>query len=467
MAVTTEKDLTPPLKATWLKALSAIQLKNHGYAIKLLQDILKAQPSFLSARQLCRKSAVANTANKKGILGGLSGASFSSMKIQGLLKKDPKAALEPIEKALEQDPYNQQINFMLRDAAMALEMPETASFALECAVEGSPKDTKLLHELAKHYLTIQVPDKAVETYRKILEINPSDLVAVKGEKDASARASMQRGGWEREETTYRELIRDVDQAVSLEQQGRATLDEDAIDEQLAELHTRIEANPENFDDAKRIAALYEQRRDLENAIKWIEYCIQLTGGSDHALIRRASDLRIRQYDEAIAQWQEYAAGEIGEEERLKAEKQTEELVVLRAGLLIDEARKRVERNPTDLALRFELAEILYNIGEFQEAIPELQKARQNPNVRIRAMSLLGRCFQQKGMLDLAAKTLTDASSELPTMDSVKKEIVYQLGLVYAEMNEAQKSIDCMKQIYEVDYGYRDVAARVEGSYTNA
>ena len=53
------------------------------------------------------------------------------------------------------------------------------------------------------------------------------------------------------------------------------------------------------------------------------------------------------------------------------------------------------------------------------------------------------------------------------MDNVKKEIVYNLGLVYEKMTQEEKSIECMKQIYEVDYGYRDVAERVEGSYGEA
>ena len=101
---------------------------------------------------------------------------------------------------------------------------------------------------------------------------------------------------------------------------------------------------------------------------------------------------------------------------------------------------------------------------YQEAIPELQRARQNPNVRIRAISLLGQCFTARSMLDLAAKTLSDAATELVAMDNVKKDIVYNLGLVYEKMNLTVNSIGCMKQIYEVDYGYRDVAARVEGSY---
>jgi hypothetical protein len=47
---------------------------------------------------------------------------------------------------------------------------------------------------------------------------------------------------------------------------------------------------------------------------------------------------------------------------------------------------------------------------------------------------------------------------------MKKEIVYNLGIVYEKMGEREKSLNCMKQIYEADYGYRDVAERVEGSY---
>ena len=32
------------------------------------------------------------------------------------------------------------------------------------------------------------------------------------------------------------------------------------------------------------------------------------------------------------------------------------------------------------------------------------------------------------------------------------------------MSEWEKSLHCMKQIYEADYGYKDVAVRVESSY---
>jgi tetratricopeptide (TPR) repeat protein len=464
MAVKTEKDLPDSQRATWLKAMSAMQLKNYGYTIQLLQSVLKTTPDFLAGRQLARKAAIARAGTKKGFLSGLSTASFSLMKVSSMAKKDPVAALDTLEKILEQDPFNAQANLALKDAAMTLNMQETATFAYETILEGNPKDTKTMHELAKHFISQNEPERAVEVYNKILEITPTDLAAVKGSKDASARASMLRGGWEREDTTYRELIKDKDEAVSLEQKGRVVRSEEMIDQQLAELHAQVEKQPESVDLARRIGELYEQKDDWANAVQWLEYAFSLGGGADLALSRRASDLRLKQYEDSIQQWEAYIASNPGEAEIASAQEQLAQIKVQRDEVRLDEAKKRVERNPTDLMFRYELGEILLSLGQAQEAIPELQKARTNPNVRVRAMLLLGRCYEVKNMLDLAAKTLADSAGELVSMDSLKKEILYTLGLIYQKMENKEKYLECMKQIYEVDYGYRDVAPRVEGAY---
>ena len=65
---------------------------------------------------------------------------------------------------------------------------------------------------------------------------------------------------------------------------------------------------------------------------------------------------------------------------------------------------------------------------------------------------------------MAERQLKDAASEILAMDGTKKEIVYKLGLLYERMNKKPESLQCMKDIYEVDYGYMDVAKRVESSY---
>jgi tetratricopeptide (TPR) repeat protein len=124
----------------------------------------------------------------------------------------------------------------------------------------------------------------------------------------------------------------------------------------------------------------------------------------------------------------------------------------------------VERNPTDLQLRFELGEQLVRAKQYTEAIQELQRAKQNPNARLKAMNLLGQCYTEKGMLDLAVKQFQECASEIIAMDATKKEVLYSLGLVFEKMGKKDDALKCMKDIYEVDYGYRDVAQRVEQSY---
>ncbi len=467
MPVKSEKDLPQNQRAAWLKAMSAMELRNYGYAIQLLQSILRSHPDFLLARQLARKAAVAKSGGKKGVLGSLSSASFSSIRLQSLSKRDPLATFDAIEKILESDPYSAQANQLLKEAALAAKMPELALFALETIIAGNSKDIKTMHELAKLYMENDQPSRAGQMYGKILECSPNDLAAVKGSKDAAAADSMQKGGWDREESTYRDLIRDKDQAISLEQQGRVYRSEGAIDFLLAELSEKYTEDPENLETARRIAELYEEKNDLENAVAWFTYAAQLSQNTDFALLRKVSELRIGQFDNSIASFEEYIAGNADSPDLPEHVAQLEKLKEERDQLLLDEAKKRVERNPTDLQLRFELGEVLINLGNYRDAISELQRARQNPSVRVRAMNLLGKCYTQRGMLDLAANILSAAANELGQMDSVKKDIVYNLGLVYEKMGQDEKSIECMKQIYEVDYGYRDVAQRVEGSYGEA
>ncbi len=460
MAVKIADELAENSRNLYFKALQAMELRNFGYAISLLQAVLKDVPEFLDGRKLLRKAEVLATKGKKSFLSGLSTA---SLKGAGLVKKDAKAALELAEKTLESEPYSPQGNHLLKDAANANNMPETAAFALETLVEASPKDAKTLHELGQHYYEHGDGDKAVNVYRRIIELNPSDLVAIKREKDAAAKASMKSGGWETADD-YRKLLKNKDEAVSLEQQNRVVMGADMIEQQLAELGQRYQQEPQNIDVARRIASLYEQKNDLENALTWYRYTGELTGNNDPAVARKASDIELKIFDLKTAEFEQWLAEYGSTEQAPGVREQLAGMKKQKAEMLIGEARKRVERNPTDLVYRYELGEQLLMAGQSTEAIPELQKARLNPNVRLKAMNLLGQCYVEKNMLDLAVKTFTEAAAELTVMDGVKKDVIYKLGMVYEKMGRSKESLDCMKQIYEVDYGYLDVAARVEKSY---
>src|SRR5439155_12580471 len=177
------------------------------------------------------------------------------------------------------------------------------------------------------------------------------------------------------------------------QQSRMKLTGESLDQQIAETYAAHQTQPENVDLARRLGVLSEQNDDIESAIAWYQYAADLTKGADTGLVRKVSDLKIKRLEREIAAHEEFLSGHAAEHQ-LHAEKAVELKIAKkkRAEILLDDARKRLERNPTDLQLRFELGEHLVNAGHFRDAVPELQRARQNPNARVRAVKLLGPCY---------------------------------------------------------------------------
>jgi len=463
MAVKTEKELDEALRALWLKAVAAIELRNFGYAISLLQQILKQEPQFLTGRQLLRRAEVTRSRSAKSSFFKISTAPIAVMKAQQQVRKDPKRAVETLEKIFEKEPYNRQANLVLKEAALAAGWPELAVFALRTLLEKNARDVNVLRDLGRLYHDLGDSDQEVEVYNQISAIDPLDAQALRLGKDASAHASMKRGGWTQAES-YRDLIKDKEEAISLEQQSRLRLTGEALDRQIAEAYARHSAEPSNIDVMRRLGALNEQKEDFDAAIGWYRRAAGLSKGADTGLGRKVSDLNIKLLEREIAAHEEFLSKHNADEAYAKKSEELKAAKAKRAEILVSYARERLARNPTDLQLRFELGENLFHAGRFREAVPELQRARQSPHARLKAMNLLGCSYSELEMLDLAMKQLEEASKEIPSMDAMKKEIVYNLGLVYERMGEQGKSLACMKQIYEADYGYKDVAERVERSY---
>ena len=458
----TEKDLPANFKPLWLKALTAVQANNLEYAITLLQSVLKESPGFLEARKLLRKCELqlAGGAKKKSSFFGLQTGGMGSLKLQSTAKKNPQEALVLIEKELEKDPLNDQANDLLFDVCVKLEFFETAAFALETVRKGNPENAKLLHKLAKFYLEREQPLLASEVYNDIIKHHPTDGVAIKGSKDASARASMQKQKWD-ENADMRTLMRDKEQFEELEKASRTGLTREQLEQRRDQIIEKYNADPNHLGTVKDLAGIYEQLEDWHNAQTFYEWAHSLSAG-DVALAAKASVMKDRALEADLNQL-EAAVQADPENEELSAALEARRAD--RRAEQVQEAQRRVDQNPTDPQLRFELGSALYNAGDYSAAIPHLQQATRNPHIRTKVLLLLGRTFKAKGMFDLSIKQLSDALADLHAMDNTKKEVLYDKGLIHEEMGDKASALDCFKQIYEVDYGYRDVAQRVESSYS--
>ncbi len=457
----TEKELPPNLKPLWLKALSAVQTSNLTYGISLLQAVLKDSPGFLEGRKMLRKCElqIAGNTKKKGGLFGMSGGGMGVMKLQGPAKKDPAGTLPLIEKELEKDPLSDAANELLFDTCLKLELFETAAFALETVRKGSPENAKLLHRLAEFYITRDQPLLASEVYNDIIKHHPTDGVAIKGSKDASARASMQKGKWD-ENADMRSLMKSSAEFEELEKASRTGLTREQLEERRDKVIEKYNADPNNLANVKELAGIYEQLEDWHNAHTFYSWAHSLSNG-DVALATKASAMNDRAIETDMKNLEAAAAADPDNAE-LKAALDARKAD--RLAEQVTEAQKRVEQNPTDPQLRFELGSALYHSGDFSAAIPHLQQATRNPHIRTKVLLLLGRTFKAKGMFDISIKQLSDALADLVAMDNTKKEVLYEKGLIHSEVGDKEAALDCFKQIYEVDYGYRDVAQRVESSY---
>lgn len=462
MSEISEADLDPKVKPVWLKAMTAVQTKNFGYAIKLLQSVLKDSPGFLDGRRLLRKCESHETGGPRkrgGLFGMKSGGGLGAMKLSAQVKKDPQASLIAIEAELEKDPYSPELNDLLFEAFQALEWNESAAFALETLRKGHPEEAKYMHKLADFYLTHGQSMNAAEVYKDIIKHHPTDSAAIKGEKDATARASMEKQKWG-EDADMRDLMRNKEEFEELEKQSRSGLTREQLEERRDQLAADYAQDQNNLKIVKELASVFERLEDWEQAHAYYEWAFSLSNG-DSALRSKAGVMADRLKEQEIRDLEARAAENPDDPE---VQAMLSERLQERTQEVVGEAQRRVDQNPTDPLLRFDLGRALFNAGDYSSAIPQLQQAKRNPHIQSKVLLLLGQTFKAKGMLDMGVKQLETALADLAGMDATKKEVLYEKGLLHDEMGDKSAAIDCFKEIYEVDYGYRDVAERVESSY---
>lgn len=451
-----ETELNPKQQNLWKKGLLAIEQKNWEYAVSLLLPVVKEVPCFLDGRMALRRAEGehAGSGRKFSFGGGL---------FKGGSKKDPWEAIADLEdNVFQKDPFNVSANQQLYDLAMKLQFPDLAAFALETIRMGQPDNTKMMHTLADHYMAHDRPEKASDVYRAILKVDPRDMHAIKGEKDAAARTSISRQGWD-QEGDFRKAMKNAEEAGVLELLNKQGRTREQTEQLLARFIDEYNKDQTNINNVKGMAQLYDELEQSDNALMFYEYALTLNPG-DVALQRRTELIRDKVRDLQIAQMEAEIEANPDAPDIEAKRAQLQQIRAERAMVAINEARARVERNPTDKQVRFDLGQAYFNAAMYTEAIPELQQAKSNPNIRIKAMLLLGRCFERKNMNDLAQSALSEASKELAIMDNTKKEILYELALVNEKMGRQEQYLEALKEIYNADYGYRDVARRVESSY---
>ena len=459
MAEKTADNINKLARDFYNKALAALERNNLDYSIELFQQALAIEPNFTQGRKFLRAAQMKRAESAGGFKRMMTAAKTAPLmtKAKMAVSKNPTEAMGLAEQVLSEDPKNGQALLLLAEAAEAANFPETAVQTLEHHTKLSPRDTKALHWLARLYGTIDRWDMTREIYDRLLQMNPNDFDAQKGAKDATAHGAMQTGGWE-EAGSYRDVMKDKEEAVALEQQSRVVRAEDMIENLIKESLTKLKQEPDSPVIRRELGKLYAQKGDFETALNYLEKLFAEEAGADPTLEKDITETKGKRINAKIAEKKKQLASNPANAAATQNEIATLELELDQLQLV--DAERLVERYPNDLMYRFDLGVLYMKTGNTQGAIEQLQKAVGQPQRRVASLNYLGQCFQQMGLHDLAIDQYSKAIEELPMMDSVKKDITYNLASAYEAIGESDKALAEFKKIAAVDFSFRDVREKI-------
>ncbi|MDB4746117.1 tetratricopeptide repeat protein [Verrucomicrobia bacterium] len=463
MLETKANALPPQLREQYEKAKQAFDRKNLDYAVTLLENVLKLEPSCYDARQVLRATQVKRHDGKQGFFKKMLGTASSSSglaKAQIALRTNPSEAMHLLEPIISNDPNSVLAHKTLAQAAMICEFPKTAVLSLEIAYRIQKNDKETALRLADALIAAGNPKRAEDILSDLVSEIPSDPELNQALKNATAKRSLGEGGYEKiagGTGSYRDILRDEKEAVRLEDENRGTKGESSVDRLAAEYEAEREANPNDQKPLRKLADLYREAKDLDKALPLYQQLADSDHGTDSELHVILSDLKLAQFDQQAASIDPASDTYEAEYQEFQSQK---------AAFRFKNCLTLVERFPTDLKLRLELGEHYLEQGKVTEAIKELQRAQANTNVKPRAQKLLADCFCKRGMLDLAERTLQSAIKDKTVFDDEKKDLVYSLGSVLEQSGKPTEAIEQFKLIYEVDIDFKDVGDKVDQYYSS-
>ena len=430
----------------------ALEAGRFELAVEMLSQALECAPDTLETRRLLRAAQIAQFRRSGG--GGL-GAKMKSMfqraKVLGLVKKGKgDEAMAEAEKLLTINPLDGDNIDAAVKAAEAAGKPEAAAISVEAAYSGNQGDANLLERIATYYMMAKNYAKARDAYDRLSKLKPGDQRILQLLKNAEAQTTMS-SGWSDsigKKGGFQGILANKEQAKKLDQANKAVVTGDDADALIEEKKKQIEKEPNNMNFYRALARLYVQSKRFTEAVQTLEQAQQVNS-ADPELDRMLSTVKVADYEMRVETLRK--EGKEEEAEALEVEKNQ---------FVFDDLATRVDHYPNDLHLRFELGYQYYIYEYYDDAIQHLQLAQKSPKDRLQALYYLAMCFLKKGQTDMAVMQLETARDQIPTMDDLKKKVVYQLGLCAEESKDYEKAYGYYKDVYSSDVTFGDLNERM-------
>ncbi len=381
-----------------------------------------------------------------------------------LEKGNTNEAISEYRKIASIDPKDIQTHETIAELYRRVGDVKKAISEYEKLAEFFPDRADILKTLAELYQEQDASEKAIEICQKIIKITPEDPNA----HETLGRLYEQTRFFSEAILQYEKTLALDPERVKIEEGlGNLYIRDGKTAKAIEKFQNLIKKDKAGFDTYKVLGGLYTKEHMLDKA-KEIYQKILKTNPDEPLAKAKLDEIEAIELDKKA----EGIGNEISEYEKaLAADRDNPELKnklnearVTRLALHIKALEDRIKVEPDNTEFHYKLGAAYRERGFFDKALKELQIAVKNEVRSVASLHLMGLCFEEKNMLDIAAKQLEKASERLDTMNDEKKAILYDLGRLYEKMNQGQKAFDKYKEIYEVDIGYKDISEKIEKAY---
>jgi tetratricopeptide (TPR) repeat protein len=432
---------------------------NFEYAIEMYIQGLSVDPENVEAHQNLRDISL-----KRKASGGKDMGMFDKMKLPKA--KEEKQALLNAEKLLAYSPGDTDRMLAMCQAAYKAGCYDTVLWIgpiLQRAnAESKKPDFKTFISLRDIYNAIEEYKLATEACHLALTLKPGDMDLQHEMKNLAAKQTMKGGNYGTAKS-FRESMRDVEVQEKLLEAEKDVHEESALVRSIRDAEAEWKAAPEDLAKFSKVIEAMRKTELVEYENQAIEQLDEIYKKTKQFKWRqRIGEIRIAQLNRQERTLRQAAEQGKTSPDAAELVKELKDFRIEKAKAELEEFQLIFDHYPTDGNARFQVAARLFQLGQFQEAIPVLQQVRSDPKHRTLASILLGQAFLIAGFAEEATDTLKAVIDDYAAKgDERSMEMYYWYARALEEKKDNPPAIKAYSQVAQWSFNYRDVQTRIK------
>ncbi|MGD8717715.1 MAG: tetratricopeptide repeat protein [Candidatus Zixiibacteriota bacterium] len=361
--------------------------------------------------------------------------------------------------------------FEVVDEFLAQGLVEDAIDVLRQNIDIIPERLTLRFRLAELYEQEGQSQKAVNIYLQVLEDHPEEVEAW----EALGRLYARRNSVEEALDAYLRASRINEQmgnliAAARDYEAIASIQHDSTPalKKLIEIYGELGFKNEMVARMLDLARLAEEQGEKERALSIYSKIIEIEPGNEEAQTRLGKSIQVVSI---LPTGDSLVKDEIPSPDDMPSEPEEEtrpgetafppgraiKTVDDLLGFRPDSGESEVGESPE---VCYDLGLAYLEMGITEEAIHYLQLASHEPTLRVRACNMLGLCFLEKEMPDMAVKEFERGLRTPNLAEGEAVGLYYNLGVACERVGDHVRALDEYRKAFAIDVNYLDIREKI-------